>query len=140
MGAFATFAIKLVADKTPTSVKYVEDRIEAKLDEAIAKYYMDYNPPLNGYIRTGLLADAPKKGPVSKTGNGAKGDVHMENGGYPTGTWNRFNVIDSADNMLHGGYPLGGGVSVWKQPVEELKGQEYSLWREALIAAGIPVT
>ena len=58
MGAFATFAMKMIVDRTPIAVNYVEEQIFSKLHDEITNYYADYSPKL--YIRTGLLSAAPE--------------------------------------------------------------------------------
>lgn len=135
MGDFAKFCMKQIIDKTPAAVNYMEEQIHTKILEEIGKYYASYSP--KQYERQWLLPTSSTKTPAVKTGKGAKGDVHMENGGYPTGTWDRWKVIQAADAYTHGGYPYGGGVSVWNQPITTLEGQQYMLWSAALSAAGI---
>lgn len=61
----------------------------------------------------------------------------MENGSYATGNWNRHDVIRAADRLTHGGWPVGGGVSIWEKPIAELEAHQDSLWRTALTSAGI---
>lgn len=96
MGAFATWAMQEIVKKTPAAVNYVEEQIFSKLHDEITNYYADYSP--KRYIRTGLLSSAPTKTPASLTGNGASGDVHMQNGGYPPpATWDLHRVIQAAD-------------------------------------------
>ena len=99
--------------KSLVAVEYSMFLIEEDLTQYIAQYYGGYSPIL--YKRTGNLAQTPfSPVPAHNTGSGAAGTVGLNTGiGYSTGTWTMENVISSAENGLHGGYPYGASVPFW---------------------------
>lgn len=103
--------------KSLVAVNYITTEMHRLLREQMLKYYADYHPKryrrIYQMITTPTVTDS---GHI--VGNGAVGQFKIEtNLSYPTGTWGMEQVISSAENYLHGGYRVGGGVSVWRDPM-----------------------
>lgn len=108
---------KLLEKRAVVAVNHATELIIKDMSEVIADYYGDYPHPKR-YKRTNLLKQTPKvfKAPAF-SGNSAKAEVGLNiNFGYSTGKWKMPNVIDSAENNLHGGYAFGSGVRIWTIP------------------------
>lgn len=128
------------------AVDNVADQVKKEIDESVSKYYQGYIPGEYGgfkgwvYERTNTLKQTPVKENAVSLASGAEVEVRMNTElTYLTGTWSMENVIDAADNLTHGGWRIGKGVSIWEQPIKEMDEKSISMWRKALLNAGIPV-
>lgn len=104
--------------KSLVAVNYIVIQMHTYLYQAMNAYYGGYSP--KRYKRTGKMMTTPKIMDAGHpTGNGAAGQFKIDlSPTYTTGTWSMENVISSAENYLHGGYSLGAGVSVWRDPMQ----------------------
>lgn len=126
---------KTLAHATNNMSKKVLD----KVDEEFMNYYLDYNPLV--YNRTGAMSYVPKKTDAILSGNSVNAEVFLDTDyDYDVGNWSGKEVIESANQGLHGGQDLGtGDVKVWDNPINEIDSNSHAMWAESLKKAGLNV-
>ena len=137
MGKFKSTLENIAKQKAIGAVNGVIREIDGTVRIYIGDYYADYNP--KRYVRTGRLGDSVESIPAKQDGVGAVGEVRIVNSKYDVGQWDVYQVVEAADNLTHGGYNVGSGVSVWETPIEDMKKDEYAIWANALVDAGFDI-
>ena len=108
---------RVLKKRAVVAINHATELIMDDFTEVISDYYGDYPNPKR-YKRTDLLKSTPKvfEAP-SFSGNSAKAKIGLNTAlRHKTGKWTMTNVIDSAENYLHGGYAFGRGVRIWTVP------------------------
>lgn len=121
-----------VASRIPAAVEIATDRIAEVITECLQRYYGEYDPRL--YQRTYQLM-----GSVRQDVSGGHGEVYIDSSSWHhiLDEWSEEDILHDAMSVgSHGG--ASSGTPVWTTGMSML-GDIYSLLKDSLIKAGIPV-
>lgn len=120
------------------AVGKVKKTAETNIRTAIRDYYKDYKP--KEYVRTNTLANALTVSAVEQVGDCIQATITIVDSiKYNTGSswWNVGHTVKAADQLTHGYYKAGSGVSVWEEPWARMDANSNYIWQLALAYAGL---
>ena len=123
------------------AVDITKQQIELRVKMALQHYYGEYAPKY--YESTFAFLSSVMSIGAHVEGNSVVAEVKLDEGylgmQYPTGKWTGFNVADSAENGLHGGY--APGTPFWTNAINSLGGEAgiKQLLVNNLIMCGLPI-
>lgn len=137
MGSLKSTLENIAKQKAVVAVNAVIDTIEEDVSKSMNQYYGEYDP--KRYVRTDAMRGSVFTIPATTDGSGAEGKVYILDGKYDNVNWSIYDSVDAADRHTHGGYNVGVGTSVWKEPLEETQHNEVDVWSKALTQAGFDI-
>lgn len=118
------------------------DKVKELIDSFIMLYYNNYTPKSNGYIRTYQFLESCIRSKVIKEGNGYYVMVYIDTANLDYEEATGEQVVDWANQGLHGGMDVGDNVRFWDESMDMLinKGYLVKLFSEYLKKNGLKVT
>lgn len=131
-----------ILSRVQVAVKEVQEKVREVFQDFLDMYYDDYDPRV--YQRTYQLLNSLVKADIVPTGNGFKTEVYFNIDRLKYDGVSGRQVAYAASEGLHGAIPhttVAGysGINIWGMPIDVLTAEKREIFKNALIAAGIPV-
>lgn len=121
-----------IASRIPVAIEMTTDKIADVITECLQRYYGEYDPRV--YQRTDQLMNSVRQ---NIWGNRGETYVDSSDWHHMLDEWSEEDILHDAMSVgSHGG--AHAGTPVWDTSMAKL-GDIYSLLKESLIKAGIPV-
>lgn len=157
---------RYILSRSEIAIKMAQEKVFNLIEDYILKYYSEFDPSV--YERTYQLLCSLVKTAIVSTGNGWVAEVYFDastldyhikglhgrpvsggfehpfvrgvvtsDGMFQNSKGDAGKTLTSAAHGSHGGYT--SGTAIWDDPLQILNKEAYTMLKQALVSAGIPV-